>query len=125
MNNFFLQYGWILYLIQLFFAVVIGLYFWNLLKSQQTRKSVNWRESEKEQAKLKELRSIHLTEPLSSLSRPGNFNDVVGQEEGISILRSALCGPNPQHVIIYGPLGWEKQQRRLVLEEAKNPFVSF
>ncbi|HHW62292.1 MAG TPA: ATP-dependent protease LonB [Syntrophomonadaceae bacterium] len=125
MNNFFLQYGWILYLIQLFFAVVIGLYFWNLLKSQQTRKSVNWRESEKEQAKLKELRSIHLTEPLSSLSRPGNFNDVVGQEEGISILRSALCGPNPQHVIIYGPPGVGKTAAaRLVLEEAKKTHLS-
>ena len=125
MNDFFLQYGWILYLIQLFFAIVIGLYFWNLLKSQQTRKSVSWRESEKEQIKLKKLRSIHLTEPLSSLSRPGSFDDVVGQEEGISILRSALCSPNPQHVIIYGPPGVGKTAAaRLVLEEAKKNHLS-
>src|SRR5665647_2488291 len=105
MNSFFLQYGGILYLIQLLFAIIIGLYFWNLLKSQQKGKTVMVRESEQEKNRLKEMRNIKLTEPLSSLSRPRSFQDVIGQEEGISILRSALCGPNPQHVIIYGPPG--------------------
>ncbi len=95
MNEFFMKYGGILYLVQLFFAIVIGVYFWNLLKSQQKGKSVMVRESEKEKTKLKEMRKIQLTEPLSSLSRPSSFQDVIGQEEGISILRSALCGPNP------------------------------
>lgn len=127
MNEFFMQYGGILYLIQLFFAIVIGVYFWNLLKSQQKGKSVMVRESEKEKSKLKEMRKIQLTEPLSSLSRPSSFQDVVGQEEGISILRSALCGPNPQHVIIYGPPGVGKTAAaRLVLEEARaNPVSPF
>ncbi len=127
MNNFFMQYGGILYLIQLFFAIVIGVYFWNLLKSQQKGKSVVIRESEKEKNRLKEMRNIKLTEPLSSLSRPTSFQDVVGQEEGISILRSALCGPNPQHVIIYGPPGVGKTAAaRLVLEEARgNPLSPF
>jgi len=127
MNDFFIQYAGVLYLIQLFFAIVIGVYFWNLLKSQQKGKSVMVRESEKEKIKLKEMRSIKLTEPLSSLSRPSSFKDVVGQEEGINILRSALCGPNPQHVIIYGPPGVGKTAAaRLVLEEARsNPFSPF
>lgn len=127
MNEFFIQYAGILYLIQLFFAIVIGVYFWNLLKSQQKGKSVMVRESEKEKSKLKEMRNIKLTEPLSSLSRPSTFQDVIGQEEGISILRSALCGPNPQHVIIYGPPGVGKTAAaRLVLEEAReNPISPF
>ena len=127
MNSFFLQYGGILYLIQLFFAIVIGLYFWNLLKSQQKGKTVMVRESENEKNRLKEMRNIKLTEPLSSLSRPRSFQDVIGQEEGISILRSALCGPNPQHVIIYGPPGVGKTAAaRLVLEEARaNPLSPF
>jgi adenylate kinase family enzyme len=35
-------------------------------------------------------------------------------------LRAALCGPNPQHVIVYGPPGVGKTAAaRLVLEEAK------
>ncbi len=120
MNDFFVQYGWLLYLIQLFFAVVIGVYFWNLLKGQQSKKTIVIRESEKENIKLKQMRSIRLTEPLSSLSRPESFDDVVGQEEGINLLRSALCGPNPQHVIVYGPPGVGKTAAaRLVLEEAR------
>lgn len=121
MNDFFLQYGGILYVVQFVFAVVIGLYFWNLLKNQQSKKTVMFKESEKETSKLKQMRSIKLSEPLSSLTRPISLNDVVGQSEGIDMLRSALCGVNPQHVIIYGPPGVGKTAAaRLVLEEAKN-----
>ncbi|HHV16080.1 MAG TPA: ATP-dependent protease LonB, partial [Gelria sp.] len=105
MNTFFIKYGGILYLIQLFFAIIIGMYFWNLLKGQQSRKTVAVRESEKETRKLRQLRNIRLTEPLSSLTRPATMDDVIGQYEGIDILRSALCSYNPQHIIIYGPPG--------------------
>jgi len=127
MNSFFAQYGGIFYLIQLFFAIVIGVYFWNLLKSQQKGKTVMVHESEKEKNRLRDMRNIKLTEPLANLSRPSSFQDVIGQEEGIDILRSALCGPNPQHVIIYGPPGVGKTAAaRLVLEEArKNPLSPF
>ncbi len=125
MNQFFMEYAGILYLIQLFFAIVIGLYFWNLLKSQQSKKTVVVREAEKESLKLKQMRNIKLSEPLSSITRPANLNDVVGQPEGVSILKSALCGPNPQHVIIYGPPGVGKTAAaRLVLEEAKENSLS-
>ncbi|MEN6348589.1 MAG: ATP-dependent protease LonB [Syntrophomonas sp.] len=125
MNDLFVQYAGILYLIQLLFAVIIGLYFWNLLKNQQNSKTVVFKEAEKENRKLKQLRDIKLTEPLSSLTRPSRMSDVVGQAEGVDILRSALCGSNPQHVIIYGPPGVGKTAAaRLVLEEAKKNAVS-
>lgn len=66
------------------------------------------------------MRSISLTEPLSEKVRPSRFEDIVGQEDGIKSLKAALCGPNPQHVIIYGPPGVGKTAAaRLVLEEAK------
>ncbi len=106
--------------IQLFFGIVIGLYFWNLLKSQRTQKVSIDRESKKEMDQLKKMRSISLTEPLAEKVRPASFADIVGQEDGIKALKAALCGPNPQHVIIYGPPGVGKTAAaRLVLEEAK------
>ncbi len=125
MNNIFMNYGPILYMVQLFFAIVIGVYFWNLLKNQQTKKHGLVRESEKENGKLKEMRNVRLTEPLSSLTRPADMKDVIGQEEGVDLLRAALCGPNPQHVIIYGPPGVGKTAAaRLVLEEARRVEMS-
>ncbi|AEG59282.1 ATP-dependent protease LonB [Desulforamulus ruminis] len=112
--------GGFLTFIQVFFAVVIGLYFWNLLKAQQGNKTAVEKESRKEMEKLQRLRAISLTEPLSEKTRPKNFNEIIGQEEGLKSLRAALCGPNPQHVIVYGPPGVGKTAAaRLVLEEAK------
>ncbi len=125
MNDFVMRYGGVLYIIQLLFAIIIGIYFWTLLKNQQSKRTVLFKESDKETNRLKQMRSIKLSEPLSSLSRPSSFSDVIGQEEGIDILRSALCGPNPQHVIIYGPPGVGKTAAaRLVLEEARNNVLS-
>ena len=107
--------------IQLFFGVIIGLYFWNLLKNQRTQKVSIDKESRKEMDQLRKMRSISLTEPLAEKVRPTSFNDIVGQEDGIKALKAAICGPNPQHVIIYGPPGVGKTAAaRLVLEEAKS-----
>lgn len=113
--------------VQFFFAIVIGLYFWNLLKSQQGNKVAIERESRKEMDKLQKMREINLTEPLSEKTRPTNFSEVIGQDEGLKALRAALCGPNPQHVLIYGPPGVGKTAAaRLILEEAKrNPLSPF
>lgn len=106
--------------IQLFFGIIIGLYFWNLLRNQRTQKVSIDRESRKEMEQLRKMRSISLTEPLAEKVRPTSFEDIVGQEDGIKSLKAALCGPNPQHVIIYGPPGVGKTAAaRLVLEEAK------
>jgi Lon-like ATP-dependent protease len=110
----------IVLLIQIFFGTVIGLYFFNLLKNQRVQKVTIDRESKKEMEQLRQMRSIQLTEPLSERVRPASFSEIVGQEDGIKALRAALCGPNPQHVIIYGPPGVGKTAAaRLVLEEAK------
>src|SRR5690554_4192655 len=117
----------ILGLINLFFAVVIGMYFWNLLRSQQSNKTAVERESKKEMERLQRLRSISLTEPLAEKTRPSVFSEIIGQKDGLKSLRAALCGPNPQHVLIYGPPGVGKTAAaRVVLEEAKqNPLSPF
>lgn len=107
-------------IIQFFFAVVIGLYFWNLLRKQQKNKRAVVKESKKEMKKLKKMRQRSLTEPLSEKTRPDDFEEIVGQEDGLKALEAALCGPNPQHVIVYGPPGIGKTAAaRLVLERAK------
>lgn len=110
----------VLFFVQLFFLLVMGLYFFNMLKGQQGSKVVVEKESKKELEKLQKMREIKLTKPLSELTRPSSFEDIVGQENGIKSLKAALCSPNPQHVIIYGPPGVGKTAAaRLVLEEAK------
>ena len=115
----------VLGLINLFFAIVIGLYFWNLLRQQQTSKTAVDRESRKEMEKLQRLRNIALSEPLSEKTRPASLDDIIGQEDGLKALRAALCGPNPQHVLIYGPPGVGKTAAaRVVLEEAKKNKLS-
>jgi Lon-like ATP-dependent protease len=117
--------GNVLGLINLFFAIVIGLYFWNLLKSQQGNKTAVDRESRKEMEKLQRLRRISLSEPLSEKTRPTSFTEIIGQDDGLKALRAALCGPNPQHVILYGPPGIGKTAAaRVVLEEAKKQSFS-
>lgn len=119
--------GYAFALINLFFAIVIGLYFWNLLRQQQTSKSAVDRESRKEMEKLHRMKRVALTEPLSERTRPTSFEEIIGQADGLKALRAALCGPNPQHVIVYGPPGVGKTAAaRLVLEEAKrNPLSPF
>ncbi|XID93590.1 ATP-dependent protease LonB [Paenibacillaceae bacterium WGS1546] len=110
----------ILMLIQVFFAVVIGIYFWNLLRNQKSNRSAVDRESRKEMDKLRKLRSISLTKPLSERTRPVSIDDIVGQKEGLRALKAALCSGNPQHVLVYGPPGVGKTAAaRVILEEAK------
>jgi Lon-like ATP-dependent protease len=112
--------GGLLGFLQIFFIIVIGLYFFNLLKSQQGNKVAVQKESRKEMDKLARMRKVSLSEPLSEKTRPSTFEEIIGQKEGLKALRAALCGPNPQHVIVYGPPGVGKTAAaRLVLEEAK------
>lgn len=117
----------ILMSVQMFFAVVIGLYFWNQLRSQKGNRTAVDRESRKEMEKLRKLRAISLTKPLAERTRPASLNDIVGQKDGLRALKAALCSANPQHVIIYGPPGVGKTAAaRVVMEEAKkNPVSPF
>lgn len=119
--------GSILLLVNLFFTVIIGVYFLNLLRAQQTTRGAVDRESRKQLEILRRLKKISLTEPLSEKTRPRKFEDIVGQEEALKALRAALCGPNPQHVILYGPPGVGKTAAaRLVVEESRrNPLSPF
>jgi Lon-like ATP-dependent protease len=112
-------------MIQLIFAIVIGLYFWGMLKTQHGTKICVEKDSRRELQKLERLRQIVLTTPLAEKTRPKSFSEIIGQAEGIKALRAALCGPNPQHVIIYGPPGIGKTAAaRLLLEEAKKNCLS-
>ncbi|MBW4838758.1 MAG: ATP-dependent protease LonB [Paenibacillaceae bacterium] len=117
----------ILMAVQMFFAVVIGLYFWNQLRSQKGNRMAVDRESRKEMEKLRKLRAVSLTKPLAERTRPASMNDIVGQKDGLRALKAALCSANPQHVIIYGPPGVGKTAAaRVVMEEAKkNPVSPF
>ncbi|MEW9670810.1 ATP-dependent protease LonB [Ammoniphilus sp. 3BR4] len=115
-----MNWSMLLMVVQVFFAVVIGIYFWNLLRNQRTSKTAVDRESRKEMESLRKLRAISLTEPIAEKTRPAHLSDIIGQQDGIKTLKAALCGPNPQHVIIYGPPGVGKTAAaRVVLEEAK------
>lgn len=117
----------LLMVVQLFFALVIGVYFWNLLRGQKTNKTAVERESRKELEKLRKMRAISLTKPLAEKTRPASIKDIVGQKDGLKALKAALCSANPQHVIVYGPPGVGKTAAaRVVMEEAKrNPLSPF
>ena len=110
----------VLVILQILTMLLFIYYIVSSNRGNSKNKIVIERENSKEMDKLKRLRSIQLTQPLTEKSRPTRFEEIIGQEEGIKALKAALCGPNPQHVIIYGPPGVGKTAAaRLVLEEAK------
>ncbi|MCL2321760.1 MAG: ATP-dependent protease LonB [Oscillospiraceae bacterium] len=89
-----------------------------------------YRDNSKEMENLNRLKKISLTLPLTEVSRPSSLKDIIGQEMGTKALIAALCSPNPQHVIIYGPPGIGKTAAaRLVLDYAKtlahSPFKEY
>ena len=106
--------------LQIIMMILFIIYLFNNNKANHAKSTIVDKENKKEMEKLLKMRSISLTEPLTEKSRPSNFEEIIGQEEGIKALQAAICGPNPQHVIIYGPPGIGKTAAaRLVLEVAK------
>ncbi|MEN6471490.1 MAG: ATP-dependent protease LonB [Clostridiaceae bacterium] len=106
-------------------AAVLCAVFWFFNRRRTERQGVATRRAMREEGG-KELRELFLMRarslnlPLSEKARPVSLKEIVGQEDGIRALKAAMCGPNPQHVIIYGPPGCGKTcAARLVLEEAK------
>jgi Lon-like ATP-dependent protease len=119
----------ILLIVQLLLLLVFIGYFVRVVRSQNQQRSVIFRDSHRQLEKWQELRKLKLKKSLAESTRPSSLHEVIGQEQGIRLLRAALCGTNPQHVIIYGPPGIGKTAAaRLVLEEAKlntdSPFRS-
>lgn len=113
--------GWFLLVIQLTVTIVTGAFFYTQLRNQKRAQPQGRREGSRDMESLRRMRGISLSEPLSEHVRPREFQDIIGQEEGIRSLMAILCGKNPQHVIIYGPPGVGKTcAARLVLEAAKH-----
>lgn len=112
--------GTLVMVVQLFFSVIIGVYFWGQLRGQHSAQSGLQEESKEELERINQMRRISLTEPLTEKTRPAKMSEIIGQEEGVKALKIALCGPNPQHVLLYGPPGVGKTAAaRVALEEAK------
>ncbi|MDR0396621.1 MAG: ATP-dependent protease LonB [Oscillospiraceae bacterium] len=112
--------GTVLLVIQLAVTGVVGVYFFTQLRNQRKTQPAVKREGGKEMDKLLKMRGVRLSEPLSERVRPARFEDIIGQQEGIKALKVLLHGPNPQHVIVYGPPGIGKTcAARLALESAK------
>jgi len=110
----------ILFWIQLAVSVIAGCYFLHVLKKEKRTEGKKLPETSREMDKLRKMRDIRLNIPLGERVRPQRFEDIIGQQDGIAALCAILCGPNPQHVILYGPPGIGKTcAARLALDYAK------
>lgn len=104
--------------VEFFFMLTAGAYFLTHIKIGRAPRGSADTQMEKE--RLNALRRVSLTEPLTEAARPKQLGEIVGQETGLRALKAALCGPNPQHVLIYGPAGVGKTAAaRLALDCAK------
>ena len=112
---------------QLCFSAVTCFYFWQLMRRGRAEKDAISKESSRELARLRDMRKIKLTEPLSEKTRPRSFSEIRGQARGKRALSAALCGENPQHILLYGPPGVGKTAaaRAALSEAAKNPASPF
>lgn len=111
--------------VQIFFSCVIGLYFLMQLRNTRQSKSNLFKDSDDKYEKMQRLRYIKLTQPLTEKMRPKEEGDIIGQEDGLRALKTALCSPNPQHILIYGSPGVGKTAAaRIALEMAKKCEIS-
>lgn len=105
---------------QILFFSLGAYYFFKNSRKKQKLKGLTFEDNMIEQDRLAMMREEGLTEPLAEQTRPKALSEIIGQEKAIRALRAALCGPNPQHVLLYGPPGVGKTAAaRLILEEAK------
>ncbi len=114
------MFNLIILITQLFFTVITGLYFLTQLRGQREDKSGINEDSRHVMERLNQMRRVSLTKPLTEETRPTTLDEIIGQEDGVEALKIALCGKNPQHVIIYGPPGVGKTAAsRVAMEYAK------
>lgn len=105
---------------QIAFFCLGAYYFFKSSSKKQKLKGLTFEDNMIEQDRLAQMREEGLTEPLAEQTRPQALSEIIGQEKAIRALRAALCGPHPQHVLLYGPPGVGKTAAaRLILEEAK------
>lgn len=111
----------IIFFMQLSLTFIICIYFASQIKSNGNTDKALKAEYTAEAEELNKLRHIKLSEPMSELARPSSLCEIIGQDEGIRALRSALWGKHPQHILIYGPPGVGKTAAaRIILDEVKN-----
>lgn len=112
-------------ILQVAVSLIVGIYFLSMMRGKRNTKLSIDGESKRQMERLSKLRSVSLNVPLSEKTRPNEFSEIVGQKEGIMALCAALCGENPQHVLIYGPPGVGKTcAARLVMDKAKKNRIS-
>ena len=103
-----------------FFFIAGGFYFIGLLAGARKDKDGLKEEDKRESERINSIRRISLGKPLTERARPVSFSEIIGQEKALKALKVALCGSNPQHILIYGPPGVGKTTAaRVALEEAK------
>ena len=107
-------------LAQGFFFILGGWYFFEMITAgNQDKKSIS-EEDKAESERINKLEKINLGTPLTERARPSSLCEIIGQEKAVKALRVALCGKNPQNILIYGPPGVGKTAAaRVALEEAK------
>ncbi len=112
---------------QIVCSLCIIIYFFKNSHAQGENIDYIDKNAEKEYQKMRELRSLHLTRPLSEKARPKSFSEICGQDEPLLALRAAICSPNPQHVLLYGPPGVGKTcaARAAFLEAVSSPLSPF
>ncbi len=113
--------GWnVLTIVQILFFGMGAYYFFTRVRKKQLKGEFSPAENTRQMEELDGMRQQKLTVPLAEQTRPKDLAEIIGQEKAIKALRAALCGPNPQHILMYGPPGVGKTAAaRLILEEAK------
>lgn len=108
-------------ILQLIFSCVLCVYLIKLNRRQNKPQTPHFtHEKSTEAEEINRMRNIHLNVPLNERVRPASFSQLIGQKAAVDALCAILCGPNPQHVILYGPPGVGKTcAARLALQEAK------
>lgn len=110
----------ILMMMQGFFFLAGGIYFLGMITSASGERRGISEEDKRESQRLLQLEKISLGTPLTEKARPKSFDEIVGQDKAVRAMSVALCGKNPQNIIIYGPPGVGKTAAaRAALREAK------